>query len=156
MRNPIQVFLNKRRNKQRMAFFKLEREMVRKAMERVAAASVDVVEEIVDLPAVISQDTGFMYRVVLPGANELYDAITQWNYRKLVNGMGHLEHDDEFLLAMIVIDKCEEYLDYESMIKAFNIFEYVVRHRKNSSEVISFARQYVIEIRQYLTELGHL
>lgn len=156
MYNPITKFLRKRRMEQRMSFLRQEREMIRKAMDRVAAASADVVEEIVDLPAVISQETGFMYRVTLAGADELYNAVTKYNYYKLANGLGHLEEDDEFLLAMIVLDKCEEYMDYDALAKAFSILEYVVRHNKSNSEVVSFARQYVIEMRAYLTELGYL
>lgn len=160
MYNPIERFLKKRKIEQRMRFLRQEREMVRKAMEKVAAVQAEIEaskeEEIVDVPAVVSQDTGFLYRVTLPGADELYRAVTQWNYKKLANGMSHLENDEEFLLGMIVVDKCEEYQDYESMVKAFNVLEYVVRHHKNTSEVISFTRRYVIEVREYLTEIGLL
>jgi hypothetical protein len=135
-----------------------DRSTIQKAMDRIAAASdVEVIDatDVANIVRAISP-SGFEYRVDLYGADEIYGAITFSNYRKLVNGINHLEEEDEFLVALCLIDKCEEYGDYASMVRVFALFEYVVRHNRTNTPVVVFSRQYNIEMRKYLSDLGLL
>ena len=154
---------NKKNNARRLEFLKQEGEMVRRTLEEQAAAneSADVkdiitAEEIAELLQQNVSPSGFVYRVLLDGAAKAYRSITLANYRNLVEELGHLEKEHEFLRALCLIDKCEEFADYEAMGKAFRIFEYVVRHNKTNTPIITFARQFNIEMRRYLEELNVL
>lgn len=156
--NTLRAMGNKKKNAAKLEFFKMEREMIRKAQEGIAVTTdVEVIsaEEIADIVKAISP-SGFVYRVTLDGANEIYNAINEHNYKQLANGIGHLEEDDEFLVGMCLIDKCEEYADYEAMAEVFKVYEYVVRHKKANSPVITYARQYNIGMRMHLTNLNLL
>jgi hypothetical protein len=153
----------KEANAKRLDFFKAEREMVRIAMEEQAASKsiggeakeILTAEEIAALFQDMSS-SGYVYRVTLDGAAQAYRSINLANYRREVDALGHLEREQEFLRAMCLIDKCDEFADYESMSKAFRIFEYVVRHNKTNAPVIAFARQFIIQVRRYLEELNVL
>lgn len=144
----------------RLEFLKAEGISIREAIKDVAVTSeieyIDM-QEVAEIIKAISP-SGFKYRVTLDGATGIYNSINERNYIKLVNGIGHLEEEDEFLAGMCLIDKCEEYGDFERMAQVFRIFEYVVRHKKADkvTPIIGFARQYTIEMRTYLSELGLL
>jgi hypothetical protein len=154
---------NKKRNSEVLATFKKEREMIRRAMEEQAAGKsisgeakeILTAEEIAALLQDMSP-SGFVYRVNLPGAKEVYRFITLSNYQGLIDVLGHMEKEHEFLRAMCLIDKCEEFADYDYMAKGFKIFEYVVRHNKTNAPTIAYARQFIIEMRRYLEELNLL
>lgn len=140
-----------------------DRAGVQKAMKEQAASKsipgeakeILSAEEIAALLQDISP-SGFVYRVDLPGAVDVYRFINLGNYREFVDNLGHMEKDNEFLKAMCVIDKCEEFVDYDSMAKAFRVFEYVVRHNKTNTPVVMYARSWSIEMRKYLEELNLL
>jgi hypothetical protein len=147
----------------RLSTLKTEREAVRRAYEEQAATKglssngkeILTAEEIAALLSSISP-SGFIYRVDLQGANDAYRAINLGNYRTLVDKMGHMERESEFIKAMCLIDKCDEYSDFEYMARAFKFFEYVVRHNKTNSPAVTYARQFNIEVRRYLEELNLL
>lgn len=150
---------NKERNAAKLALLRMEGDMIRRALGNIAAVSNDVeVIDATDVAAIVKaiSPSGFEYRVDLFGANEIYQAITLKNYMKLANGIGHLEEEDEFMVALCLIDKCEEFGDYETMVRVFNFFEYVVRHNRTNSPTVVFAREYNIKMRRYLSDLGLL
>lgn len=161
MNNPIDKYLKRRNMERRMKFLREETLSVRRAIEEKEAAEAITAavakeeavkaEETAKAPIVYSDN--FRRCIGLEGAEELYDVIREHNYGSLAKNMGHMTEDREFLAAMVVLDKCEEYGDYEAMIKAFLVFEHVVRYHKKSSPVIVFARRYIIEMREYLTQL---
>lgn len=169
MHNPVDKFLSGIRYKRLMETFRKEREQI-KAAEAMRAAQESVkareaeeaADEIDSITNTLSEnlrpviEVSDIHRVTLDGADEMYSWIDESNYIKFVNGFSNLNNDEEFLFAMVLIDKCEEYEDYGSMVRIFNVFEFIVRHHKQASPIISFARQYIIEIRHYLTNLGWL
>jgi hypothetical protein len=154
---------NKKRQQEVLATFRKEREMIKRAMDEQAASKsiggqakeILTAEEIASLLQEISP-SGHVYRINLDGAKEVYRFITLSNYQGLVDVLGHMEKEHEFLKAMCLIDKCEEFADYEYMAKGFKIFEYVVRHNKTNAPTIAYARQFIIEMRRYLEELNLL
>lgn len=166
--NPFKFIVagNKAANRKKLDFLKAEGQTVRRAMELQATrkereeaarakAEAEAAGEVVVEP-IVSEDTGFVYRVTLPFAEQYYGWISKDNYEKFVNSFNFVETDEEILFILCLIDKCEEYDDAASMLSVFSLFEYIIRHKKESSKVIAFARQYNIEMRQYLTDLGLL
>lgn len=169
MFNPLDKFKSKLRYEKVMRKFLEERaeikaaEEMRAALEAAKATEAEEAADVVDSIAnVLSENlrpvinTNNAHRVTLDGADDMYGWIDESNYIKFVNGFSNLEKDEEFLFAMVLIDKCEEYDDAQSMVRIFNVFEFIVRHHKQASPTISFARQYIIEMRRYLTDLGLL
>lgn len=153
----------KENNARRLQFLKQESNIIRRSMEEQAAAKgisgeakeILTTEEIAELLQTMSP-SGFVYRVDFDGALDVYRTITLSNYRNLVDRMSHMERESEFLRAMCLIDKCEEYADYEYMARAFKFFEYVVRHNKTNTPAVTYARQFNIEMRRYLETLNLL
>jgi hypothetical protein len=158
----IKEFLTRKKkenNARRLEFLKHEGQWIRETMNQTASTSetTDILsnEDIATLMQEISP-SGFVYRVELEGAAAAYRSITLANYRELVEKLGHMERDTEFLKALCLIDKCEEFADYDAMTKAFKITEYVIRHNKTNTPVLSYARSWIIEMRRYLEELNLL
>lgn len=161
--NNIKAMLNKKKMSRRLDFLKTEGEMVRRTLDEQAVSKQPIVEttdvltteEIAELLQSMSP-SGFAYRVELDGALAMYRTINLSNYRELVDKIGHMERESEFLRTLCLIDKCEEFADYEYMSRAFKIFEYVIRHNKTNTPVVSYARRWTIEMRRYLEELNLL
>jgi hypothetical protein len=154
--NWARVMFKKKKNARRLETFKREREMIRQASE-MSAPAVEIItaEEIAEVMLPISE-SGFEYRIHLDGADFHYNIINERNYKALADKMGHMERESEFVAAMCLVDKCEEYGDYDTMASTFGILEYVIRHNKTNTPVVTYAREYIIEMRKYLTHLNIL
>lgn len=100
--------------------------------------------------------SGFVYRVQFEGAVSAYRDITLSNYREFVDKLSHMDRDSQFIKAICLIDKCEEYMDYESMVRAFNITEYVIRLNKTNTPAVLYTRIWMTEMRRYMEELNLL
>lgn len=157
--NIREFIANKKKEKlgQRMsAMLQSDRLGVQKVTEE-QAPTVEVItaEEIAELVTTVSP-SGFEYRINLSGADFHYNMINERNYKAFADKMGHMERESEFIAAMCLIDKCEEYDDYNTMASTFRIFEYVIRHNKTNTPVVTYAREYNIAMRRYLEELNLL
>lgn len=150
-------WLEKKRAQKRisstLATFAKEREMIKKAMEEQAVAKSAPLQE----ESHVKEPLHVTYRrVELPDVEMMYDRINISNYKEMADRIGHMEREVEFVLCMCIIDKCEEYGDYDTMVSTFKVFEYVIRHKKESTPTLSYVRKYAIQMRVYLTDLGLL
>jgi hypothetical protein len=155
------MFRKKKENlEQRLNTLKQDRKAIEEAAKRQAVKETKVTEVITSEEIAVSLDpvapSDFAYRINIHGSVDAYRRITLSNYRELVNKLGHMDKDEEFLRALCLIDRCEEFNDYEYMVRAFTIVEYVVRHNKTNTEVVTYSRQFCIEMRRYLEELNLL
>jgi hypothetical protein len=142
-------YRNKKRNRQLLEFLREESIMVRKALALVAMAEKEAAPMLA-LPA----ETVLRHRVDIIGADEIYDAINLSNYRALINSIDIAKTEDEFFVAMCVLDKAEEFGDYNTMMYGFKMLESTLRRNKESKPTINYARKYVNRVREHLMDLS--
>jgi hypothetical protein len=127
----------------------MDRVMIMKALRKVSMATrEEVIILALPAPRVIRR------RVDIIGADELYAAIDESNYRSLAGSILMAQEEDEILVAMVVIDKCDEFEDYETMVMAYKHLDALLRYTKDSNATLNYARKFRNRINEYLTDQG--